>query len=70
MRYFIVFYIGSCSTGRVTGQINFTANGNFLNRKKSITQIEEYNRGLKIKNVIITNIIELGHEDYLQWIED
>jgi hypothetical protein len=65
-RYFIVFYIGNVPKGLITGYIDFTTyEGSYLNKAMTLIQISKNN--LEIKDVIITNIIELIEPDFKDW---
>ena len=66
-RCFIVFYVGTVkdTNGQATGYIEFTS-GDYLNKVKTIEQILLVNKN-KIKNIAITNIIELSQKDYKTW---
>ena len=65
-RYFIVFYIGNVPNGRITGYINFTTyEGSYLNKAMTLIQISKYNS--EIKDIALTNIIELNEKDFHEW---
>ena len=63
-RYFIVYFEAKdgCNIN-VVGMINMTTNYGYLSRTKAINNIEE----LGLKEVTITNIIELSYQEYKQW---
>lgn len=65
-RYFIVFYIGNVPNGRITGYIDFTTyEGSYLNKAMTLIQISKYNS--EIKDIALTNIIELNEKDFHEW---
>ena len=65
-RYFIVFYIGNVPNGRITGYIDFTTyEGSYLNKAMTLIQISKYNS--EIKDIVLTNIIELNEKDFHEW---
>ena len=65
-RYFIVFYIGNVPNGRITGYIDFTTyEGSYLNKAMTLIQISKHNS--EIKDVVLTNIIELNENDFHEW---
>jgi len=65
-RYFIVFYIGNIYNGRVTGYMNFTTyEGCYLNKAMTLIQLGDKNS--ELKEIVITNIIELSESDYREW---
>ena len=66
-RCFIVFYVGTVkdTNGHATGYIEFTSD-DYLNKAKTIEQILLINKN-KIRNIAITNIIELSRNDYKTW---
>lgn len=63
-RYFAVSFEAkqNCNIN-VVGMINLTTNYGYLSRTKAINKIEELN----LKDVTITNIIELSYQEYKQW---
>ena len=63
-RYFIVSFSGFNDIGSVTGFIDFSTDGCFLNLKKTVEHIKQ-KQG--INECIITNIIELSKEDFSDW---
>jgi len=63
-RYFIVSYSGFNDIGSVTGFIDFSTDGCFLNLKTTIEQIKE-KQG--IKECVITNIMEISEQDFNDW---
>lgn len=66
-RYFIVMFIGSHPNGQATGHMDFTcSDGCFIRRKEATKQISATNES--IRDVVITNIIELTEADYQSWI--
>ena len=69
-RCFIVFYVGTLKdrNGQATGYVQFTST-DYLNKVKTIEQILLVNKN-KIKNIAITNIIELSQKDYKTWNDD
>lgn len=64
-RYFLVFYIGNVPNGKVTGYIDFTTDGCYLSKSKTIKQIEEVSKNLT--EIVITNIIEVSESDSKDW---
>lgn len=68
-RYFIVFYKAKFE-GQIMlsdGQINMDVKGDnpYLNRDRCFEIIKEQNP--KIKELIITNFIEVSKDDYVTW---
>lgn len=68
-RFFIVMYVANHTyKGRCTGETTFTVSeSGYINREMLVEQIIENNKTLK--EVVITNIIELSETDYNRWIE-
>jgi len=66
-RYFIVFYVGTIkeTNGQAIGYLDFTSN-KYLSKSKTIEQILSKNKN-KIKNIAITNIIEISRKDNRTW---
>lgn len=64
-RYFLIFYIGNVPNGKVTGYMNFTTDGCYLNKLKTIEQIKEANKNLT--EIVITNIVEMSESDSKDW---
>lgn len=64
MRYFIVFYISTHSTGLGYGHVPSTTEGCYLVSKSIEKQIREQ---IGCISLIISNIIELNKSDYDDW---
>lgn len=64
-RYFIVAYIGTHPMGKLTGLVDITTNGQYLNRALTIENIKEQNS--ELSSVVITNVIEMTKEDFDSW---
>lgn len=63
-RYFIVSFSGFNDIGNVTGFIDFSTDGGFLNLKKTVEHIKQ-KQG--INECVITNIIEVSEQDFNDW---
>lgn len=61
MRYFIVFFVAERDT---KGFKSITTNGKFVHWSVAIEQIQKQNG---LKNVILTNLIEVSESDYNDW---
>ena len=66
-RYFLVAYIGTHPLGKLTGFVDVTTKGQYLNRRFTIENIKELNK--ELSDIVITNIIEITKEDFNSWNE-
>ena len=64
-KYFLVFYTGSDINGQRVGNCMVECNSAFPNRNESEKFIKESN--FSMINVVITNVIELTHNEYTAW---
>lgn len=65
-RHFIVFYFGSLNYGTVRGYMEFTTfDGHYLKKQMTLNKLKKANENLK--DIIITNIIELNNKDFKDW---
>ena len=64
-RYFAVNYVANSGDGQITGLIDITTNGNYLNREMTLVNITEKIEGLT--NIVITSTNEMSEEDFKTW---
>ena len=64
-RYFAVNYVANSHDGQITGLIDITTNGNYLNREMTLVNITEKIDGLS--NIVITSTNEMSEEDFKTW---
>lgn len=65
-RYFLAFYKGTTDTGYCEGYMDFTTKGGFINKVETHRMIKE--KFSNIKDLTITNVLELKENDYKDWI--
>jgi hypothetical protein len=64
-RFFIVFFMGSTSSGHTrTSFREFSTTDNYLNKSVTFDMLE---KSTGLKNITITNIIELNKSDFNDW---
>jgi hypothetical protein len=60
-----VFFSGIHNNGNVYGNTTATTQGFYISHKQSKAKIEQ---SLNLRDVIVTNVIELNEHDYKSWI--
>lgn len=65
-RYFIVMYVASVVRGTITGNLDVTTNGEYLNRELTTKNIKD-SIEQDCSDIVVTNIIELNERDYYCW---
>jgi len=66
-RYFVVAYVASNTKGHVTGCIDITTDGQYLNRALTIENIKEK---LDLTDIVPINMIEMNKIDFDSWRND
>lgn len=67
-RYFIVSFVAKQGYNTITGNLDVTTNGHFLNKKLLIENIKESQEG--VISCVITNIVELSEKDFSDWTNE
>ena len=61
---YIVAYVATLNGKMITGQINMTTNGDYLERNRTMEIITESNG---CNEVVITNVVKLTESEYSVW---
>ena len=65
-RYFVVMYVANTVRGNITGNLDVTTNGEYLNRELTTENIKGSIKQ-DCSDIVITNIIELNEVDFDSW---
>lgn len=67
MKYFIVCYVANSDRGQAVGTIDAWTEEAYLNHNNVKEIIRQINKGLNLRNIAITSIIQLTAKEYKCW---